>query len=85
MAVSLESLDLTPEQLDVAREMVRKWAYIKWEEAGRPVSDGEQFWSEAEREWIERCYVPPRLPEPVVVAPPVSSRAQRPVRETVGA
>jgi hypothetical protein len=85
MAVSLESLDLTPEQLELAREMVRKWAYIKWEEAGRPISDGEPFWGEAEREWIERCYVPPRLPEAVVVTPPVSARAQRPTRETVGA
>jgi hypothetical protein len=29
---------------------VRDLAYFKWESAGRPVSDGKEFWLEAEEE-----------------------------------
>jgi hypothetical protein len=34
----------------VTEEQVRLCAYLKWERAGRPASDGVQFWLEAERE-----------------------------------
>lgn len=60
MAVSLESLDLDPEKLDWAREEVRKLAYQKWLVANRPPESDADFWLLAEREWIERIYVPDR-------------------------
>lgn len=78
MAVSLESLELTPEALEAARDAVRKAAYVKWEEAGKPACDGSQFWSDAEREWIERCYVPPRLPEASLLSRPSETPAAAP-------
>lgn len=84
MPVSLESLDLTAEQLQCAREAVQTAAYIKWEQAGRPCDSGEVYWIEAEREWIERCYVPPRLPSLPDAPVGAISRARRPQRETVG-
>jgi hypothetical protein len=38
-------------------EMIREWAYKLWELAGRPESDGLEFWHQAERDisnWTER-------------------------------
>lgn len=60
MPFCLESLELEAQHLDAARQAVRKMAYQKWELAGRPAGDGTPFWLEAEREWIEYCYVPDR-------------------------
>ena len=60
MAVSLESLELDPEKLAAAREEVRKLAYQKWVEAGQPLQSEMDFWLAAERQWIERVYVPDR-------------------------
>jgi hypothetical protein len=60
MAVNLESLDLDPEKLEWAREEVRKLAHEKWIQAGQPLESDLDFWLEAEREWIERIYVPDR-------------------------
>ena len=80
MAVSLESLEMGPEELDIARDAIRRLAYQKWELAGKPDSDGSLFWVEAEREWIERWYVPPRRPELTVVAEP-RAREPQPHRE----
>jgi hypothetical protein len=60
MAVTLESLDLDPEKLEWAREEVRKLAYQKWFEAGQPAGSDADYWLLAEREWIERIYVPDR-------------------------
>ncbi|WP_193788943.1 DUF2934 domain-containing protein [Zavarzinella formosa] len=34
----------------VSEEDIRKFAYQKWEEAGKPDGDGQQFWLEAESE-----------------------------------
>lgn len=62
MTVSLDSLDLDSDTRELCRQVVRKMAYSKWLAAGSPVGDGLPFWIEAEREWIERHYVPPRLP-----------------------
>jgi hypothetical protein len=31
-------------------EMIRERAYFKWVEAGRPASDGKEFWEKAEAE-----------------------------------
>ena len=60
MTVSLETLELTADQLQAARDAVRQMAYYQWEEAGRPNVEGNDFWALAEREWIERYYVPCR-------------------------
>ena len=61
MAVTLETLDLEPEKLEWAREEVRKLAHQKWLDAGQPTDSQTDFWLMAEREWIERIYVPDRL------------------------
>jgi hypothetical protein len=60
MAVTLESLELDAEKLEWAREEVRKLAHQKWVEAGQPGDGHTDFWLLAEREWIERVYVPDR-------------------------
>jgi hypothetical protein len=39
-----------PQRLIPGEEEIRFRAYLKWEAAGRPVGDGQQFWLEAERE-----------------------------------
>jgi hypothetical protein len=60
MAVTLDSLELDPDKLDWARDEVRKLAYQKWVDAGQPPKGAADFWLIAEREWIERVYVPDR-------------------------
>ncbi len=60
MSVNLESLDLDPDKLAWAHEEVRKLAFQKWIEAGQPLDTEMDFWLAAEREWIERIYVPDR-------------------------
>jgi hypothetical protein len=60
MCVSLDNLEMSTEQLDLARSQVRECAYTKWRQAGFPPNDGIGFWLEAEQEWIGRNYVPPR-------------------------
>ena len=60
MQLCLESLLLTSSELRAARKEVRKMAYFKWEQAGRPEDDADRFWREAELEWIEYHYVPDR-------------------------
>jgi Protein of unknown function (DUF2934) len=61
MTVTLETLELTPEELNSSKDAVLKMAYFNWLDAGCP--DGEQleFWLKAERRWIEHNYVPHRL------------------------
>ncbi len=54
----LDSLYLTEEEYSTAIEQVRLMAYYKWLDAGSP--EGQDFWREAELEWIEYCYVPDR-------------------------
>jgi hypothetical protein len=34
-------------------EVIRVWAYQKWEAAGKPTGDGVNFWLEAERELLQ--------------------------------
>jgi len=58
--MNLETLELTEEELKLAREQVRHMAYRKWQEAGCPSRDPLSFWKEAELEWIEYEYVPDR-------------------------
>lgn len=38
------------ETANVQEDAIRRLAYRKWEEAGRPATDGREFWLEAERE-----------------------------------
>jgi hypothetical protein len=58
--MNLETLELTAEELKLAREQVRHMAYRKWQEAGCPPGDPLSFWKDAELEWIEYEYVPDR-------------------------
>ncbi len=60
MSVRLDTLEMTPDQYEAALECVRRLAYEKWLDAGEPSDTGVDFWVEAEREWIEHYYVPPR-------------------------
>lgn len=60
MPATLVTLELTPEELELCRKAVRKMAYFKWLDAGRPDWGELEFWLQAEREWIERNYVPHR-------------------------
>lgn len=59
--ITLDSLELTAEERRRCQEAIRCMAYEKWVRAGQPDGDGREFWMQAEREWIERCYVPHRL------------------------
>lgn len=56
----LDTLELTPRELEIAREEVRRLAYRRWCEAGYPLGDGAPFWLAAEEDWIGRCYTPHR-------------------------
>lgn len=58
--LSIDRLILTDEDREQARRQVRKLAYFKWVEAGRPEDNSLEFWKAAEREWIEYFYVPRR-------------------------
>lgn len=60
MQPSLDTLQLTESELEVAKQQVQEMAYFKWQAAGCPEDDGTDFWSEAELEWIEYYYVPDR-------------------------
>ena len=63
MCLTLDTLELTEEEINAAREEVQRLAYFKWEQAGCPHdADPREFWYEAEREWIEFNYVPDRYP-----------------------
>ena len=56
----LENLLLTDEERVIAREQVELAAYFKWKDAGCPGGHEENFWNEAELEWIKYFYVPDR-------------------------
>jgi hypothetical protein len=60
MCVTLDTLDLTPDELEQAKDRVRQLAFLKWEAAGRPYDGSTKFWLEAERMWIEHEYTPHR-------------------------
>ena len=63
MSISLDSLLLTPKELEAALCQVRELANVKWEAVGRPAVGASDFWCEAEREWIASGYVPHRTVE----------------------
>ena len=97
MSVRLETLELTPAELAAAREAIQKIAYFNWLAAGSPAGQDAKFWGQADRQWIERHYVPSRpldgtRPEPEATpamavedaAQPPQEQAFRP-RETVEA
>jgi hypothetical protein len=60
MTATLETLEMTPEQLKSSHDAVQKMAYFNWLDAGCPDGGQLEFWLKAEREWIERDYVPNR-------------------------
>ncbi len=60
MSVTLETLEMTCEDLQRAREAVRKLAYFKWLEAGCPNDCDRLCWVQAEQDWIAHNYVPDR-------------------------
>jgi hypothetical protein len=37
-----------------ANEIIAKIAYLKWQDAGCPVSDGKEFWYQAEQEFLQK-------------------------------
>ena len=79
MSISLDSLLLTPEELETAFRQVRELAYFKWEAVGRPANRELDFWCAAEREWIAHCYVPHRPGddrENAVGSPPAGAPAR---------
>ena len=61
MGITLEMLDLLPDEIKRAQARVKRMAYEKWQEAGCPAGQSLKFWREAECEWIEYEYVPHRL------------------------
>ena len=60
MTVTLETLELISEELNSSKDAVQKMAYFKWLDAGCPDCGQLELWLTAEREWIERHYVPRR-------------------------
>jgi hypothetical protein len=60
MTVTLDTLELTPAELECCKDIVRRMAYFNWLDAGCP--DGQELdcWLLAERAWIEHFYVPDR-------------------------
>jgi hypothetical protein len=85
MSISLDSLLLTPQELEAALRQVRESAYFKWEAGNRPADRELDFWCAAEREWIAGSYVPHRpgdngentVSRPPAGAPPSESRRAR--------
>lgn len=58
MSITLNQLDLTPDDAEADRSVVEKMAYFNWLDAGCPEGRCLDFWLAAEREWIEYCFVP---------------------------
>ena len=62
MQPSLNCLILTEPEREIARRAIQEMAYFKWLEAGCPDDGTLKFWLDAEKEWVEYCYVPDRYP-----------------------
>ncbi len=60
MTVVFNQLEMTPDEAAADQNVVERMAYFNWLNAGRPEGRCLEFWLTAEREWIERCYVPRR-------------------------
>ncbi len=85
MSATLETLEMTFQELESCKDAVRKMAYFNWLDAGCPESGQLEFWLKAQREWIERNYVPHRTfdgtrPQPKDESPvaPASEDRQEP-------
>ena len=63
MKTYLNSLVLTKEHLQAARQQIEQLAYFKWQQAGCPEGADVEYWLEAEREWIQYQYTPDRYPK----------------------
>jgi hypothetical protein len=50
-------------------QTIEELAYFKWEAAGRPLSDGVEFWLAAEAE-LEASSTPPKTCEKPLAQPP---------------
>ena len=61
MSITLETLELTQDQLKSCKDAVQKMAYFDWRDAGCPECGQLEFWLKAERDWIEHFYVPNRV------------------------
>lgn len=48
--VAVTASEVKPTAKQATAEEIRELAYRKWEAAGRPPGNGEQFWSDAEKE-----------------------------------
>ena len=88
MGATLETLEMTPQELNSSQDAVHKLAYFKWLNAGRPDCRELEFWLEAEREWIQHNYVPhrtldgtrPRLDGPSSLVSAGESRREAKIR-----
>ncbi len=60
MSVTLENLELTPQELESCKDIVRRMAYFHWLDAGQPEGAELDSWLKAESEWFEHDYVPYR-------------------------
>jgi hypothetical protein len=60
MNSNLETLELLPEEREVARNRIRAIAYQLWTDAGSPGGESLIYWLQAERTWMEHEYVPHR-------------------------
>jgi DUF2934 family protein len=89
MSITLDSLLLTPGELEAALRQVRELAHFKWEAVGRPANRELDIWCDAERDWIAHYYVPHRLGDyrenavdspPAGALRPASRRAVRAIR-----
>ena len=85
MTVTLETLEMNPDERNSGREAVQKMAYFNWLNAGYPAGGELDFWLHAEHEWIEHNYVPNRTldgkrPQPVDPATTGAAKNDRPER-----
>ncbi len=55
------------EKIDSSPNRIRELAYFKWEQAGRPINDGTEFWLSAENEVNYDCNLIAELVVPVVI------------------
>jgi len=49
-AVTISQADIIQASKTVDENQIRELAYLKWQAAGKPPSDGVQFWLEAEKQ-----------------------------------
>jgi Protein of unknown function (DUF2934) len=74
MNIRLETLEMTPEELEFSKAAVHRMAYFNWIDARCPDGGELDFWLTAEREWIGSNYTPHRPLE--VVAPAAAAASE---------